>query len=179
MQLNYTAVGATRIAVPVWAPDAPGFRAYERTVRIGSGDATWRTAAADVLAWEVKTRSGFEVNPASGGDIAVRVGAAYALVARIGPLAVREPVEVVAMVDGPDRCGFAYGTGIGHPVSGEEAFIVSRDAAGEVWLTLRSLTRPSAGRWRVLLPLILVAQRWYRFRYAGALRRAPLGSRHG
>ncbi|MBU8820992.1 DUF1990 domain-containing protein, partial [Mycolicibacterium goodii] len=42
----------------------------------------------------------------------------------------------------PDRCGFAYGTLHGHPVCGEEAFIVHRDRAGTVFLTLRSLTRP-------------------------------------
>ncbi|MFC7574081.1 DUF1990 family protein [Klenkia terrae] len=84
-------------------------------------------------------------------------------------LRVREPIRVVAVVDTPDRRGFAYGTRPGHPVSGEEAFVVHRDAEGAVWLTLRSLTRPGTGIWRPLFPLLLVAQRVYRRRYRRAL----------
>ena len=48
------------------------------------------------------------------------------LVAHLGPWKVREPIEVVAVVDEPDRQGFAYGTLTGHPLRGEEAFIVER-----------------------------------------------------
>lgn len=59
-----------------------------------------------------------------------------------GPLAVHEPVRVVAVVDTPDTRGFAYGTLRGHPVSGEEAFIVRKAPDGRVTLTLRSLTAP-------------------------------------
>ncbi|MFC7876218.1 DUF1990 family protein [Isoptericola sp. NPDC057391] len=59
--------------------------------------------------------------------------------------------------------------GDGHPVSGEEAFIVHRDDDGTVRLTLRALTRPGRGLWRALFPAILVAQRLYRRRYLRAL----------
>lgn len=170
MELNYATVGATSIADPLWSTDHPGFRAYERSVRIGSGPTAWHTATDAVMTWGVKTRSGFAVRPSAGSDITVREGADYTLVARFGPLTVREPVRVVAVVQTPDRCGFAYGTGVGHPVSGEEAFIVWRDSDGSVWLTLRSLTRPADGIWRLLFPLLLIAQRWYRFRYLRALR---------
>lgn len=76
---------------------------------------------------------------------------------------------MVALVDEPNRCGFAYGTRDGHPVSGEEAFVVHRSLEGEVWLTLRSLTRPARGRWRLAFPAALMAQRWYRRRYARSL----------
>jgi uncharacterized protein (UPF0548 family) len=79
-------------------------------------------------------------------------------------------VRVVAVVDWPTRCGFAYGTLDGHPVSGEEAFIVHRGGDGEVWLTLRSLTRPSRDGWRWVFPVLLVAQRYYRRRYRRALK---------
>lgn len=125
-----------------------------------------------MLVWGVKTRSGFTVSPADGGDLLVREGAEYTLVARLGPARVREPVRVVAVVDRADRCGFAYGTLDGHPVSGEEAFVVHRGADGQVWLTLRSLTRAGKGPWRWAFPLVLVAQRWYRMRYRRALRAA-------
>lgn len=88
----------------------------------------------------------------------------------MGAVVVREPVRVVAVVDKPDRCGFAYGTKLGHPVCGEEAFIVHRNAAGTVFLTLRSLTRPAPeGPWRPLFPVLLIAQRFFRRRYLQAL----------
>ena len=90
--------------------------------------------------------------------------------ARLGPVTVSEPVEVVAVVVEPDRVGFAYGTLEGHPVSGEEAFVVDRDDQDRVWLTLRSLTRAApTGVWRVAFPATLVAQRVYRRRYQRSL----------
>lgn len=137
---------------------------------LGHGERRWHAACSAVLTWGVKTSSGFAVVPVDGGEVGVRPGAEYRLVARLGPVRIREPVRVVAVVDRPDRCGFAYGTLDGHPVSGEEAFVVHRTPDGSVWLTLRSLTRPGQGAWRPTFPLILVAQCWYRARYRRALR---------
>jgi uncharacterized protein (UPF0548 family) len=167
--LSYAPVGSTRPAAEQWTPPA-GFRAYERTVAIGRDTHQWETATAALLEWGIKTRSGFGIARDGGAGLRVEEGADYWLVASLGPLVVREPARVVALVDEPDRCGFAYGTLEGHPVSGEEAFIVSRTTDGDVLLTLRSLTRSSPGRWRLLFPLILIAQRWYRSRYLRALR---------
>ena len=167
--LSYAPVGATAPGDAVW--NAPrGFRAYERTVAIGRGESQWQKAAAGLMNWEVKTRSGFRVDGDGEARTPVEQGRSYWLIAALGPFAVREPARVVAVVDEPDRCGFAYGTLTGHPVTGEEAFVVSRTPDGDVLLTLRSLTRSSPGRWRLLFPLILVAQRWYRSRYLRALR---------
>lgn len=92
--------------------------------------------------------------------------------ASLGRVSVREPVRVIAVVEEPTRCGYSYGTLDGHPVSGEEALIVHRTPDGAVWLTLRSLTRPGRGGWRLAFPALLVAQRWYRRRYVRALRPA-------
>jgi uncharacterized protein (UPF0548 family) len=170
VDLNYAIVGATEVAERHWSPSRAGFRTFERSVLVGYGMAAWEEASTAVMAWSVKTRSGFEVVPVSGTDNTVRQDQDYTLVAHIGPLRIREPVKVVATVREHDRCGFAYGTGVGHPVSGEEAFVVWKDEGSRVWLTLRSLTRPSTGFWRVLFPAILIAQRWYRFRYQRALR---------
>lgn len=83
---------------------------------------------------------------------------------------VLEPVEVVAVVEGPERVGFSYRTLPGHPVSGEEAFVVSRHG-DEVHLTVRSLTRASPRQpWRALFPVLLVVQAIVRRRYLRALR---------
>ena len=84
-----------------WNAGPRGFRRFERTVRVGSGDAAWRQARADLLAWRVKTRSGFRVVP----DVPAVVGGRHWLEVGYGPLTLREPVEVVAFVDEPDRVG--------------------------------------------------------------------------
>ncbi|MFF7201383.1 DUF1990 family protein [Streptomyces sp. NPDC008141] len=168
--LTYAPAGATSPGDGTWTTGIPGCRRYERTVVIGHGDSDWRAAADAVLRWGVKRRSGFRVTPLAGAGERVVEGAEYRITAAWGPVAVHEPVRVVAVVDTADRCGFAYGTLPGHPVSGEEAFVVGRDPDGRVTLTLRSLTgRAPAGPWRTVFPVLLIAQRWYRRRYLRAL----------
>lgn len=170
--LSYDAVTATQIHARTWDRHPDGYRRHERSVVIGHGPDAWDAAAA-VLRWGVKTRSGFDVLSDAGSPVGtgpVVAGRDYTLVARIGPVRLREPVRVVDVVDLPDRRGFAYGTRPGHPVSGEEAFIVHRTPDGTVWLTLRSLTRASGGWRRLLLPAALLAQPFYRRRYQAALR---------
>jgi uncharacterized protein (UPF0548 family) len=166
--LNYESVGATRPIEQTWADESSGFLRYERRVLIGYGSGRWETVADEVLDWGVKTRSGFTVRSVTGDNPRAQDGEDYLLTARIGPFTLHEPVRVVAVVEQSDRSGFAYGTLEGHPVSGEEAFIVHRTPDGAIWLTLRSLTRPAHGRWRHAFPAILVAQRWYRWRYRRA-----------
>ncbi|MFJ3404172.1 DUF1990 family protein [Promicromonospora sp. NPDC090134] len=166
---NYSVVGATAPAEEQWQPPA-GWRAYEHTVRLGSGDELWNAASAAVLSWGIKTRSGFAVDPPLEPGRPARPGERYWLIARIGLIRVRKPVEIVTTVSTDHRAALGYGTLEGHPVSGEEAFIVHRDDRGNVSLTLRSLIRAGRGVWRGAFPLILVAQRVYRRRYLRALR---------
>lgn len=170
--LSYSAVGATRVADERWDAAPPGYRRFERTVSIGRGEDVWQEASAALMEWGVKTRSGFEVVAGPHESLRVTAGQDRTLVAVLGPLRLREPVRVVAVVDEPTRRGFAYGTRPGHPVSGEEAFVVHRSAHGEVWLTLRSLARPARGGWRIAFPGALVAQRLYRRRYLRSLGRS-------
>jgi uncharacterized protein (UPF0548 family) len=151
-----TAEGQFRVPV--------GYRGSERSVRLQSE--LWEFGAGEVLRWGVKTRSGFTVE----GEGPVRTGQRYWLIAHVGPLKIREPVQVVAVVDEPDRKGFAYGTLTGHPVSGEEAFLIERRQDGSVWFSVRSVTRPSSGAWRLIHPLLRVAQLVYRKRYLRSLR---------
>ncbi|MEU4625103.1 DUF1990 domain-containing protein [Actinoplanes sp. NPDC023801] len=166
---NHGVAGLTRPADDSWGERPGGYRRHTATVTVGHGTRCWDEAARAVLNWQVKIRSGFAVT-AAAGDLRVRTGCDYRLTAVFGPFRIREPVRVTAVVDEPMRCGFAYGTLPGHPVSGEEAFIVHRDPDGEVRFTLRSLTRPSPGRWWPAFPILLVAQRFYRRRYLHALR---------
>ena len=86
--------------------------------------------------------AGFAVETGPGAGDRVREGADYWLVVSKGPFSVREPVRVVAVVDRPDRCGFAYGTLPGHPEQGEESFVCDLDADGSVRFHIRAFSRP-------------------------------------
>jgi len=149
-----------------WPASAPGSRRSEVSTVLGSGDALWERVSAEVLQWKVKTASGFAVNPAGP----VSQGLHVDVTARLLGVTVVEPVEVVSVVRERDRVGFAYRTRPGHPVSGEEAFIVDR-RGDQVRLTIRSLTRAAPQQpWRMLFPALLIAQRIVRRRYLRALR---------
>ncbi|MGH3325765.1 MAG: DUF1990 family protein, partial [Streptomyces sp.] len=79
----------------------------------------------------------------------------------LGALRVYAPCEVVWAVEGERSAGWAYGTLPGHPVRGEEAFLVSQDADGAVWLEVLAFSRPATW-WTVAAgPLLPVFQRWY------------------
>ncbi|GAB3617034.1 DUF1990 domain-containing protein [Okibacterium endophyticum] len=149
-----------------WPPSDDGYRRSDVSAGVGSGDEAWERVARDVLRWRVKTASGFTVDspgPVSCGDRVVVKASLFAVT-------VVEPVEVIAVVEEPDRVGFAYRTLPGHPVSGEEAFIVHRQD-DEVRLTVRSLTRAAPEQpWRALYPLLRIAQRIARRRYLRSFR---------
>lgn len=164
-----TALGvapSTEPGMDAWEPgDTFPFRHAESTTLIGRGDATWERATRDVLRWAVKTRSGFAVD----GAHEVIVGERLTVTARLGPVRVREPVRVVEVIREPDRVGFSYRALPGHPVSGEETFVVHRRGE-DVFLTIRSLTAPGNGVWRAVHPLLRLAQLVARRRYRRALR---------
>ncbi|MFC8303362.1 DUF1990 family protein [Specibacter sp. NPDC057265] len=156
----------TEPAATHWTPPACGFRVYEATTVLGEGEELWHRAAKDLLHWKVKTRSGFRVS--SPGQ--VLAGERLRITVSVLGVTVVEPVEVVEVVHGPGQVGFAYRTLPGHPVSGEEAFLVHRDGE-KVLLTLRSLTRAAPQQpWRAMFPLLLVFQKVVRRRYRRALR---------
>lgn len=124
--------------------------------------------AAGVPIAPVSSRSDEAVYGPDGLPL-VKPGDSVWLIAQVGPFRVPEPVRVVYVVDEPNRKGFAYGTLPGHPLSGEESFMVELDDDGSVWLTIRSLTRPARGWWMLAWPVIAIFQRVYRSRYSKAL----------
>lgn len=156
----------TNLHLDQWPPSDHKYRRSEVTAIVGSGDAVWQRVAHEVLLWNVKTASGFVVDspgPVAPGDRVV-------VTARLFGLTVVEPVEVLDVVQEPERSGFSYRTMPGHPVDGEEAFFVHR-RGDEVHLTIRSLTRAASRQpWRLLYPLLLIAQRCVQWRYLRALR---------
>ncbi len=112
-----------------------------------------------------------EVVYADTGVELVRAGDSAVLLLGWRALRFREPVRVVAVIDEPNRRGFAYGTLPGHPLSGEELFVVERRDDDSVWLTIRSLSRPASPAWWAALPVLRLAQLWFLSRYEHALTR--------
>lgn len=56
-------------------------------------------------------------------------------------LATNAPCRVVAVIDEPNRRGFAYGTLPGHPERGEELFMVEMESTGTVTATITAFSR--------------------------------------
>ncbi|CAN5378433.1 DUF1990 domain-containing protein [soil metagenome] len=152
MTLSYPEVGATAGTLPV------GYRHIDRAARLG---VDWESAQHEVMTWRVKERAGFTVERGRAGDTVT----GELVVLHAG--AVAEPVEVVYTVAEPNRHGFAYGTLIGHPLVGEELFLVER-RGDETWLHIRSFSRVSRS-WLLLTPLLRIVQRVTHTRYLRAL----------
>lgn len=153
---NFEHGGVTRLGAPL-----PGYRLVERRTVLGTGDDVRDRALRIVLAWGVKTRAGFRVSPTTS---AVQEGEEYTIT--LGPI--REPVRVEWL----DAAGFGYTTQHGHPLSGEEAFLIEQDSAGLVTFVNRSVSRPASLGWRILSPLLRLAQAYFVRRYGRVLARA-------
>ncbi|MHC9044314.1 DUF1990 family protein [Microbacterium saperdae] len=120
-----------------------GLRLTERSVVVPprARDAV----AALVSSWEFKRRAGFEVPadaPAADGE--------GILAKRMFGIRFAEPVRVVWA----GRDGFGYETRPGHPLYGEESFVLDADGV----FTARSLSCPSNLFWRLAAPALRLLQ---------------------
>lgn len=188
---------------PRWLERPDGYRHFESAYFVGHGTDTFERCAEELLHWEVKIRSGFDievdvgdvlvgsadtVSRAAGAESTADVdaradgvrpgrpprvepGQEPTIGVRLGPFRLPEPSRVIDVFEAEDRCGFTYGTKPGHPITGEESFILIRTADDRVFLVLRSVSRAGLGIWRLGEPFVRFAQIIYRRRYGRALRR--------
>ena len=159
-ELTYGEVGATATAPP------SGYRHLRRTVRIGTGRATFETSTEALLGWQVQLRAGLRVASSSRR---AEPGTVVRLGWGAGPLRLTAPCRVVYTVDEPHRRGFAYGTLPGHPESGEEAFVVEWHDDGSVTFTVTAFSRPATWPSRAAGPAGVAVQYWITRRYLRAL----------
>jgi uncharacterized protein (UPF0548 family) len=164
---TYPEVGGTAGTPP------PGYRHVVRTRTYADLDLA--TAAERLLTWQVHERSGLRVaasSPRAEPDAVVlmRLG--------LGPVALRIPCRVVYVVHRPEQAGFAYGSLPGHPVSGEELFLLRRDDSGRVSFTVSVFSRPATRLARAGGPLTRWGQDRMINRYLAVLagRRRPTRS---
>lgn len=132
-RLSYSEVGATL------ADSMPGgYRHSERRVRVGKGREAFERAADAVMAWQIHRGAGLTV---LASDEQAECDEVAVVRLTIGPVHIDGPNRVVAVLDEPNRRGFAYGTLHGHPERGEQAFIVDIDDQEVVTFTVRSFTK--------------------------------------
>jgi uncharacterized protein (UPF0548 family) len=131
--LTYTEVGTTEGDLPA------GFRHDHYRRSLGTGDAVWEAARTGLREWACHDGAGLTRLLARPE---LRQGTTLVQVLPLGPAHVLAACRIVYVIDEPDRFGFAYGTLPLHPEAGEEAFVVSRDASGEVTLDIVVFSRP-------------------------------------
>lgn len=160
----YDGVGSTRSGT---AP--PGYRVVEVRRHVGSGQRTFDAAVAALDAWAAQRHAGVEVHPV---DARPDEGTTVLQLLRLGPLWATAACRVVYRISEPDRAGYAYGTLSRHPVRGEEAFLVERDAAGVVRVRILAFSRPRHWLTRLGGPVGRLVQRRTAARYAEGVVRA-------
>jgi uncharacterized protein (UPF0548 family) len=116
----------------------PGYEHGRDSVTIGTGAAAFAAGAAGLRGWVCHRAIGVRVGPA---DAPLEVDVRVALALPVGPLRILAACRIVAVIDEPDRFGFAYGTLRSHPEIGEEAFVVRRDG-DTVTFTIAVFWRP-------------------------------------
>ncbi|HUP86801.1 MAG TPA: DUF1990 domain-containing protein [Acidimicrobiales bacterium] len=143
----------------------PAVAGYSRTVELGQD--TFEAAVEGLEKWVCHQGIGATVHP-TGAPIAL--GTTLLVVLPVGPVRLLVPTRIVAVVDEPDRYGFAYGTLPGHPERGEEIFLIERHPDGRTTATIRVLAE---GDWliaRLAAPLVRRVQRVALNRYLAALQ---------
>ncbi len=131
--LTYGPVGASTAGLV-----GPGFHSVTTSSRVGTGRERFEQAVARLLGWRMHREAGISVRASSP---VVADGVVAVLGFGVGRLRISAPVRVVAMIDEPDRQGFAYGTLPGHPVSGEEQFLLTHQADDSVVLEISAVSR--------------------------------------
>jgi uncharacterized protein (UPF0548 family) len=175
LRFNYDAVGSTR-----YDETPAGYHRLEHRILLGRGDQVFRRAGEALLTWRMHRAAGLPMKATDtpaviGTNTLGRLGAGLLLgrlrtTTALGLVGLPVPCRVVWTVDEQDRTGFGYGTLQGHPASGEESFVVSREPDG-VYLTVRAYSRPATWYARLGGPATRAGQQYTASRYANALRR--------
>jgi uncharacterized protein (UPF0548 family) len=132
--LTYADEGATLTgALP------PGYHHDHASIDLGAGEDVWARSREGIDHWRAPAAAGITIEPP---DAPITVGTTVGIITRLGPAHVLAACRIVAVVDEPDRYGFAYGTLPAHPEEGEELFLVVRDPDGTVRFEITAFSRP-------------------------------------
>jgi uncharacterized protein (UPF0548 family) len=147
----------------------PGFRTDRYEAVLGAGAEVFERAVGGLRSWSAHRGAGVRVEPPQAPVVE---GTTVVQVTRVGPASVLAACRVVAVVDGPRRFGFAYGTLPLHPEAGEEAFLVERGGDDVVRFRVVAVSRPAHLLARLGAPVTRRVQRRITNGYLEALHRA-------
>jgi uncharacterized protein (UPF0548 family) len=139
-------------------------RTFHLDVPVGAGG--FDAAVEALRAWAPQRGLGARVHPPGALP---EPGVTLLVALPFGPVELIAPNRVVAVVDEPDRYGFAYGTLPGHPGRGEECFLIERLTAGSVRVTIRVDATPGTAIARAFGPLTARIQHAAIQRYLNAI----------
>ncbi len=103
-------------------------------------------------------------------DHSLATGTRLVVLARRMGLWTAGPVEITRIEDEERRLLIEFGTLEGHPVQGEERFIVERHPNGIVRLRIEASSRPAAWWSIAIIPLVRLLQRRFRQRVIAHVR---------
>lgn len=154
MDFTYPEVGLT---LGGEIPSCYRRRSHSRVLRV-----PFQVAAEALMTWQTHVRTGLRPRPTSP-----RVEPGAQVVVMLGP--VRAPCQVVWVIQEPDTVGWAYGTLTGHPLRGEESFVLDRLPDGRARFTVTAISK--AVPWPVQLGQALILRL-----YGLVLDRGPTSS---
>jgi uncharacterized protein (UPF0548 family) len=141
LSYNYAEVGATK------QDRLPRrFRDLYLETTAGTGTDAFTHLADRLMGWRIHADSGLDI--AASRDRA-EPGAVLMATYRIVGIPVRSRCRVLYVIDEQHCRGFCYGTLPGHPLRGEERFVVEHRDDDTVVLSVRSFSLPAR-----LLPLL-------------------------
>lgn len=142
-------LGGLEKLVPSFAEDrmtkvddfTSGYRHDNYSMNLGRGDELFSRCVDGLKSWRAHRMAWIHVLP----DNAVLHEGAVVIVA-IGPswLAIAAPCRVTKVVDLSELFSFTYATLPGHPEQGEETFLITRSADGEIRFEISARSRPSS-----------------------------------
>lgn len=126
---------------------------------IGQGEEAFQKAKIAIQNWQMFPVSWTLILPKNAP---IRENTTIAMNARFAGLWWRNACRIVYVIDEPQRYGFAYGTLPGHVESGEELFLVSKDAIGNVWYEIKAFSTPRHWIAKLGYPLVRLLQARFR-----------------
>lgn len=157
--LSYPEVGASLRDRPT------GYRHDTEVMTVGTGPAAFDRATRGLRRWEAHRAAGVIVTPP---DAPLEVGTTVALALPFAGVHALAACRIVAVVAEPARFGFAYGTVVGHPEQGEEAFVIEHEDDA-VRFRIMAFSRPADPLARLGAPVARFIQRRVTLAYLNGL----------
>jgi len=173
LEFSYDAVGATRELSTTANPVRGDFNLDRERASIGRGHSAFQSAIEAMRRWAMFDLDWVELCWPETGICAGSSVGVLARVARGWILGASRIVYVVEDTGDVERFGFAYGTLPGHPVRGEERFLVDWDRRTDaVHFDIAALSRPNHLVTWLSYPVVRALQRRFRRDAVAAMRRA-------